>query len=213
MLSLIQTEGVDLVPKSKQKGAARENAGRTSQEDLVKALNHPVRVKALTILTERTASPTEISNEIGIPLSHVSYHVRVLDELGLIEIVEEEPVRGAVKHFYKAVERPLLDTAEWEQLSPQVRTAVSAYALETIMKDAARSLSAGVFDARQERHLTRTPLLLDEEGWRKVTAIQMEALEAILDEQAASAARMNASEEKGIPVIAAMACFEMPEKG
>lgn len=200
------------VARSKQKQAGGEAAGRISQQDLVKALNHPVRVKALTILTERTASPTEISNQIGVPLSHVSYHVRVLDELGMIEIVGEEPVRGAVKHFYKAVERPFLDTAEWEQLSPQVRTAVSAYALETILKDAAKSLGAGVFDAREERHLTRTPLLLDEEGWQKVTAIQMEALESILDEQAASAARMNDSEEDGFPVIVAMACFEMPKK-
>ncbi|HET9184693.1 MAG TPA: helix-turn-helix domain-containing protein [Solirubrobacterales bacterium] len=183
------------------------------QEELVKALNHPVRVKALTILTERTASPTEISDQIGVPLSHVSNHVRVLDELGLIEIVGEEPVRGAVKHFYKAVERPLLDTAEWEQLSPHVRTAVSAYALETVMKDAAKSLGAGLFDAREERHLTRTPLLLDEKGWQKVNAILTDALGSVLDEQAASAARMNDSEEEGIPVIAAIACFEVPKKG
>lgn len=200
------------MPGSKQQSKRADGAGRIGQEQLVKALNHPVRVKALTILTDRVASPTEISNEIGVPLSHVSYHVRVLDELGLIEIVGEEPVRGAVKHFYKAVERPILDTAEWERLSPHVRTAVSAYALETILKDAAKSLSAGVFDSREERHLTRTPLLLDEQGWRKVNAILLEAWEAVVDEHAASTARMNDSDEEAIQAIAAIACFEMPKK-
>src|SRR5215211_7462044 len=138
----------EVVPKSKQKQAAKAPGGRTTQEKLVKALNHPVRVKALTILAERIASPTEIANEIEVPLSHVSYHVRVLDELGMIEIVEEEPVRGAVKHFYKAVQRPYLDTDEMAQLDPHVRTSFAVYVFEALIKDASESLSTGTFIAR-----------------------------------------------------------------
>jgi DNA-binding transcriptional ArsR family regulator len=201
------------VPKSQQKQkSVRDTAGRISQEDLVKALNHPVRVKALTILTDKVASPTEISNEIGVPLSHVSYHVRVLDELGMIEIVEEEPVRGAVKHYYRAVQRPYLDTAEFEELSPHVRTSMAVYAFETLIKEAANAMAQGTFDARPELHHSRTPLLLDEEGMRKVAAIQNEALEAILEEQSASAERRSASGEEGLPAVAAMFSFETPKK-
>src|SRR3954454_2182147 len=96
----------------------KQKLDKSPQEVLVKALNHPVRVKALTILTERIASPKEISDEAEIPLSNVSYHVRVLEDLGLVEIMEEESVRGAVAHFYKAVERPLIHSADWEKLSP-----------------------------------------------------------------------------------------------
>lgn len=198
--------------KSKQKTTVGETAGRINQADLVKALNHPVRVKALTILTERVASPTDISEEIGVPLSHVSYHVRVLDELGMIEIVEEEPVRGAVKHFYKSVQRPYLDTAEIEQLSPHVRTSFAMHVFEQLIGDASESLSAGRFDARPESHFSRTSLLLDEEGFRQVARIQNEALEAILEEQAASAGRMSSSKEEGRPVTAAMFSFERQAK-
>jgi DNA-binding transcriptional ArsR family regulator len=183
--------------------------GKTPQEVLVKALNHPVRVKALTILTERIASPKEISEQIDIPLTNVSYHVRVLEELGLIEIMEEESVRGSVAHFYKAVERPLIDNPDWERLDPKVRSAFSGYVIETLMSDAAKSLATGVFDRREDRHLSRTPLLLDERGWRRIAAIQKKALDDILKEQASAAARMNGSREKGIHVVAGMTCFEV----
>ncbi|HET7455829.1 MAG TPA: winged helix-turn-helix domain-containing protein [Solirubrobacterales bacterium] len=175
----------------------------------MKALNHPVRVKALTILTEKIASPKEISEQIDEPLSNVSYHVRVLDELGLVEIMEEESVRGSVAHFYKAVERPLIDNPDWERLDPKVRSAFSGYVIETLMSDAARSLASGVFDRREDRHLSRTPLLLDEKGWRRIAAIQTKALDDILKEQGAAAARMNKSKEEGIHAIAGMTCFEV----
>ena len=125
-----------------------------------------------------SASPKEISEQIQAPLSNVSYHVRVLDELGLIEIMEEESVRGSVAHFYKAVQRPLIDNPDWEKLDTQVRSAFSGYVIETLMSDAAKSLAAGSFDRREDRHLSRTPLLLDVKGWRKVSAIQARALDA-----------------------------------
>lgn len=186
---------------------------KSPQEVLVKALNHPVRVKALTILTERTASPKEIAAEIDIPLSNVSYHVRVLDELGLVEIREEESVRGSVAHFYRAVERPLIHNPDWEKLSPRVRSAFSSYVIETLTSDAASSLQAGIFDRREDRHLTRTPLLLDERGWRKVTAIQIKALNGILKEQTAAASRLSSSAKEGIHVIAGLLCFEAVPPG
>lgn len=197
--------------RKRRKAAKRKREiGGSLQEVLVKALNHPVRVKALTILAEKVASPKEISKEIEVPLSNVSYHVRVLGELGLVEIVEEESVRGSVAHFYKAVERPLIHNPDWERLSPKVRSAFSSYVIETLMSDAARSLKAGLFDQREDRHLTRTPLLLDERGWRKVTAIQIKALDGILKEQAAAVTRMENSQKQGIHVVAGMLCFETP---
>lgn len=181
------------------------------QEVLIKALNHPVRVKALTILTEKIASPKEISAQIDAPLSNVSYHVRVLDELGLVEIVEEESVRGSVAHFYKAVDRPLIDNPDWEKLSPKVRSAFSGYVIETLMSDAAASLASGVFDQRDDRHLSRTSLLLDERAWRKISDIQAKALNQILKEQTAAAQRLGKSGAEGIRAIAGMTCFEVPQ--
>jgi DNA-binding transcriptional ArsR family regulator len=198
------------VARKKRKVTKRKRkTGPTPQEVLVIALSHPVRVKALTILSERIASPKEIAEQIDVPLTNVSYHVRVLDDLGLIEIMEEESVRGAVAHFYKAVERPLIDNPDWEKLDPNVRNAFSGYVIETLMSDAAKSLAAGLFDRREDRHLTRTPLLLDEKGWQRVAAIQRKALEGILKEQAAAAARLNGADPDPIHAVAGIALFEV----
>src|SRR5215218_1133634 len=86
------------------------------QEALAKALSHSVRAQALTLLTSRTASPKEIADELDQKLTTVSYHVRVLERLGLIELVEEESIRGSVAHFYRAVEQDVFANPSWASL-------------------------------------------------------------------------------------------------
>lgn len=198
--------------RRKARRTSKRKAKRSPQEVLVKALNHPIRVKALTILTERIASPKEIAEQIEMPISNVSYHVRVLDELGLIEIREEETVRGSVAHFYAAVERPLIDNVEWASLDPKVRAAASGYTIETLISDFAASLAAGVFDRRGDRQLSRTPLLLDEPGWQKVLEIEANAMDAIRKEQVAAASRLKGS-SVGIHAIVGIVCFEAVPDG
>jgi DNA-binding transcriptional ArsR family regulator len=185
--------------------------GRPAHEKLVKGLSHPVRVECLTVLTKRVASPRELSEVLEHDLSNISYHVRTLDELGLIELVKEESVRGAVAHYYKAVERPLISETEWEQLPPEVRKAIAAYGWDLLFRDATEAIELGTFDSRPERHLSRTTLLLDSEGFERLSARMDALLEAILAEQAAAAERMNESGEKPMHAIAAAALFQMPD--
>jgi DNA-binding transcriptional ArsR family regulator len=71
---------------------------------VVKALSHPLRVRILSILGARVASPTQLAEETGEPLGNVSYHVRTLAGLGLIELVSTVPRRGVLEHRYRAVE-------------------------------------------------------------------------------------------------------------
>jgi DNA-binding transcriptional ArsR family regulator len=185
--------------------------GRPAHEKLVKGLSHPVRTECLTILAERTASPRELSELINHDLSNVSYHVRVLVELGLAELVGEESVRGAVAHYYRAVERPLVSAAEWEEMPLAVRKAMSANGLEVLFQNVNAAIEKGTFDDRPDRHLTRTPLLLDAEGFARLSGLMDELLEAVFSEQAAAAERMNESDEKPIHAVAATALFTMPD--
>ena len=185
--------------------------GRPAHEQLVKGLSHPVRVECLTVLTKRVASPRQLSEILDHDLSNVSYHVRTLVELGLVELVGEESVRGAVAHFYKAVERPLMSNAEWEALSPEVRKGISAYGWDILIKDASEAIEKGTFDSRSDRHLTRTTLLLDSEGFNRLSKLMDGLLEEILSEQAAAAERMTKSGEKPLHAVASTALFPMPD--
>ena len=78
---------------------------------MAKALAHPLRVQLLTALNEGVASPNELAKRLNEPLTNVSYHVRMLHDLGCIELVETEPRRGALEHYYRAIVRPSSRTA------------------------------------------------------------------------------------------------------
>jgi DNA-binding transcriptional ArsR family regulator len=190
---------------------ASENFGRPGHEQLVKGLSHPVRVECMTVLAERVASPRELADLFDEDLSNVSYHVRVLSELGLIELVSEEPVRGAVAHYYKAVERPLLSNSQWELMPLEVRKMFSAQNWDVLIKNATEAIESGTFDARSDRHLTRTPLLVDSEGFARLSKAMDDLLETVFSEQVASAERLSESGEEPIHAVAGTALFSMPE--
>jgi DNA-binding transcriptional ArsR family regulator len=193
--------------------ASKTRERKSVDETLVKVVAHPLRVQALSVLTERSASPKELAAELGSPVGNISYHVRELDQVGLIELVDEKKRRGAVEHFYRAIARPLLSAEEWERLSLDDRRGFSTWIIQLLLVDASQALAAGTFDARDDRHLSHTPVLVDEEGWRELVEIQATALRAVLETQAASAARLGATDgEEGIPTVAAMTLFEMPPK-
>ncbi len=52
-----------------------------------------------------------------------------------------------------------------------------------VFTDAAKSLDAGAFDARDDRHLSRTPLVLDSQAWGEMTSMLNETVERALDLQ------------------------------
>jgi DNA-binding transcriptional ArsR family regulator len=190
-----------LAAETKESHPARELHTRP------KALAHPLRVQALTILNKRVASPSQIAQELNRELSQVVYHMNVLKEHGCIELVRTEPRRGAVEHFYRATARAFLADSEWAQLPESVRPGMSAKLVQAIFNEAAAALEVGIFDTRDERHVSWTPMAVDEEGWKTLVEVLSDSLERVLATQAASSARLAASGEKGIPVSISMLGF------
>jgi DNA-binding transcriptional ArsR family regulator len=141
----------------------------------VKAFSHPLRVRILAMLQERTASPVELADWLGSRLGTVAYHVRTLHQLGLIELVDETRVRGAVAHHYRAKERPRVSDEAWGQATPMAKQAAVGAALQTIDEYARVSAASGGFD-RSDAHLCRMRMELDAEGWRQLSAAAAELL-------------------------------------
>jgi DNA-binding transcriptional ArsR family regulator len=131
----------------------------------VKALSHPLRVRILALLQERTASPRELAEWLDATLGTVSYHVRTLHDFGLIELVKTTQVRGAIAHHYKASIRPTVDDAAWASAPPIAKQAAVGASLQTVDDYARASAAAGGFD-RGEAHLSRTNVRLDAKGWQ-----------------------------------------------
>jgi len=199
-------------PKGDGKRSSTERGGKNGILDarVVKALGHPVRVQALTILNERIASPNEIAKELDQTVGHVSYHVKVLKECECIELVDTAPRRGAMEHYYRATSRAFLDVSDWEAVPKSVRPGLSGSLLQTVFGDATSALSAGTFDQREDRHLSWTPMIVDDEGWEEVRVGLEEMLERIFAIQAASAERLTKANKPGIPVSVSMIGYETP---
>ena len=88
---------------------------------LAKALAHPTRRRILQIVSDRVASPREIAVELDQPIGRVSHHVRWLAARDYVELVDTQPRRGALEHFYRATVRPIVSDEAWSRLSPQRR--------------------------------------------------------------------------------------------
>jgi DNA-binding transcriptional ArsR family regulator len=156
---------------------------------LVKGLAHPLRIHILRVLEDRVASPSEIADEIDAPLGNVSYHVRFLARVGLIELSSTQPRRGAVEHYYRAVGRPQISAKAWGQLPQVIKDALVGSTLDAIGQMVAAAARAGGFDG-DRTHVSRRAYALDEQGFDEL-AVAVTELHARAEEiQRESASRL-----------------------
>jgi DNA-binding transcriptional ArsR family regulator len=134
----------------------------------VKAMSHPLRVRILAMLDERKASPNQLSGWLGASLGTVAYHVRTLEQLGLVELVDETRVRGAVEHHYRAKQRPLVTVEGWAEASPIAKQAAVGSSLDVIAEYSKASAAAGGFD-RADAQLRRALVRLDARGFAQLS--------------------------------------------
>lgn len=191
---------------------ATAKTSKTSDTTLGAVVAHPLRSQCLTLLADRKASPAELAIELEENLGNVSYHVRKLWKAGIVELVEERPVRGAMEHFYRAIVRPMLSDDEIEALPISDRQNHAREAIVLMAADATAALEAETFGARPDYHVSRVPLRVDEEGWKALRDLHEETLERVFKIEEACAERMGGTDDAGFPVIAFNTCFEMPER-
>jgi DNA-binding transcriptional ArsR family regulator len=184
---------------------------RLDSERLMKAMSHPLRAAILRVLNERTASPAELARELDDHLHNVSYHTKRLEQLGCIELVKERQVRGAVEHFYRATARAMVDTSEWESLDPVIKEDIVGQIMQGVLDDFIASAKAKIVGADKHFWLTRTPLVLDDEGLEEAMAIQKRAFEELQEAEARSTERLLKAKQEGKPVASAQVLFKMPE--
>jgi DNA-binding transcriptional ArsR family regulator len=135
--------------------------------DIAKALAHPLRVRILAVLEDRTASPRELSEILDAELTVVSYHVRRLAAAKLIKLVDRKQRRGAIEHYYEAVPKTTITSEAWADVPSVAKSSMVSVTVDQIGKHVARGAAAGGFE-RGDAHLSRTPVVLDQRGWSQV---------------------------------------------
>jgi len=165
-------------------------------------LSHRLRRQILERLSDHgVASPNALADALDEPLGNVSYHVRILRELGCVELVRTEPRRGALEHFYRATLSPWIDDEQWARLPVAFRRTTFARTLAADLEAAAQAGREGGFDG-PEAHLSRTQLTLDEHGRIQLTALLDHTLDAAQRIHSESAARLPERAPDAPPTIA-----------
>jgi DNA-binding transcriptional ArsR family regulator len=206
--------GVPLPAKTKtakRRKRSRAKSKRGVNQDLVKSLAHELRAEILAILNERMASPNELAKELDEGLSQVSYHVKVLKDYKVITLVKTEPRRGAVEHYYRATSRAFLTDRDWHELPDSVRVGMSADLFQAIVDDAVAAMEGETFDDREDRHLSWTPMMLDEKAWTELQSLLGTTLKQAMKLNTEAAKRLAKSKEEGISASVAMLAYEVPD--
>ena len=150
---------------AKRSGAAakdrRETASRSVDQRTIKGLAHPLRVEILAVLNNRVASPKELAKLLGVDLSHVCYHVEVLERYEMIELVREEPRRGAVEHFYRANTQVFIPSEIFMGIPKSAQRKIWGDVLADIGTDVSTAIKSGAFDKRPDMVVGRDPRVLD----------------------------------------------------
>ncbi|HEX4670096.1 MAG TPA: winged helix-turn-helix domain-containing protein [Solirubrobacterales bacterium] len=190
---------------------------RKATQNRLDAVSHPLRAAMLRILVERTASPVEMARELGErSVPNVSYHAKRLVALDCAELVEERKVRGAVEHRYRATERHLVETDEWDELvakSPELAQHLVGEYMQAILDDFTASVRARMIGSNENFHLTRTPMVVDAEGLRNGMEIQERCRLELLENERLSAERRSKNGAEAIHVSSCQGFFEVPGSG
>lgn len=177
---------------------------------IIKALGHPVREHALAVFNERTASGTEIGEELGADVSSFYHHIEVLEELGCVVRVESKGRRGAKEHFFRARGGLILDGHAWQELPASVKSDWIATHLQSIWDDVVAALQNGTFVGDDEPHVTWLPGLFDRVGREEAMAVMNAALLRLMTVRERSAKRIAATGESGSPATIALMRFATP---
>lgn len=185
-----------------------KDEGRDVDQQLVRALAYPLRVEILRQLEKGPSGPQRLADRMGEKLGNVSYHMKVLLKCDCIELVETIPQRGAVEHIYSLKPDGALGSRTWKAVPAALRTRYAGTALADFTTRAVEALDAGTAESREGSGVTWLPLRVDEPGWKELRGV-LGNVEKRFRAVADKSAKRLESPRAGIPVIVAVAAFEI----
>lgn len=181
---------------------------------LSKVFADPLRLKVLAECRLREMSPKGFYDAFGgVSLARVQRAFDVLAEYSWLAPTQSEAERSradADEHLYGASEGALLDESTWPDMPAPMKPLVSMRIFETLADRVQDAVEAGTMAARDDQHLSWTPMALDQRGWETVISRVDALFYALSQVQRDADARMAESGEKPIPMTVALLAFESP---
>lgn len=175
---------------------------------LVEAMHHPVREHVLAVTNERIASMVEIGDELELDVTAFNKQVKLLEELGYIELVGTRPARGGTEHFYQAKTTVFFDNSGWEKVPKTLKADLDVGFVQSLIDDLVAAIKGRTYHAQADKHTSWTPGVFDRIGWREAMKLLDATLVHLLEIQRRSCERILRTGEPGIPATVGILGFE-----
>lgn len=170
---------------------------------VLQALSHPTRVAILDRLRD-PASAASVAREIGQPRQRINYHLKELEQAGLVEQVGEERAGNFVASLYRSVARAFVVSPKVAWSDPRRMEALrSQHSLETLValgermtKDSAELLDRAAFDGEEisSASVSAEVFFASEQERSAFMDEYLESLRSLVEKYAAPDGRGNGSE-------------------
>jgi phage tail protein X len=187
-----------------------------AQQKRLVAYSHPLRAAIFTILTERKASPAQMTRTLKLgrkDLPNVDYHTKQLVALDCAELVEERRNGSLVEKFYKATDRALVETEEWEALlkaNPGLAEHFLGRFMQVQLDDYTLAVSRRTVGDDGEFHMSRTRRILDAEGLVEGLEVYERCRREMDEVERRAAERRSETGSDAIHVSACLGLFRVP---
>jgi DNA-binding transcriptional ArsR family regulator len=99
--------------------------------ETMKVLISPLRASVLSVLIQNAYTVKEVSEKLQVPPNRLYYHINLLEQHHLIQVVETRVISGILENHYRAVaENYLVDPA---LLAPE--SSLSGQTIEILLKN------------------------------------------------------------------------------
>lgn len=99
-MSLKVTEYTAMLKRSNNPDYELEDVVEVGRPDQFRAFGGATRQRVLGLLHERAATVSQLAEALRQPKGSVAYHVKVLEEAGLVRVVSTRRVRATTERYY-----------------------------------------------------------------------------------------------------------------
>lgn len=171
------------------------------------ALSNPIRLEILDLLGEHgLSSPVRMSEKLDESLGLVSYHVKVLEECGAVQLVKKKQRRGAWEHFYKRTVNGTVDREVLQKIPPGLRDFQVIPELREFVRELLRSIEAGAIEP-SDLTLGSMTILVDRAGRQQAANLREEVMQKFRSINKKSEQRAKVSDEELTRMVVSIAAF------
>ena len=175
----------------------------------------PIRLRIINELYRREMSPKEFFEEFGGgSLSRVAQHFERLAEMGWLRLVSQKGPggrrRGRAENYYRATELAFCDRVTFAALPPSLKIGFAWNTVREIAEQLRAALEA-LTGAQARPRMTATQLLVDREGWTRISNALGETFTDQEEEQEDARRRVGHATEQLFRAGSMLISFELPD--